>query len=89
LRTVINLAHSPEIPINSNANFVADVDGQRISILQATQNARANAVLEKNELKTHQFNNVILYLEHESAVADPTTSEERSLIANFVRRMPM
>jgi hypothetical protein len=29
-------------------------------------------VLEKNELKIHQFNNVISYLEHENAVADPT-----------------
>jgi hypothetical protein len=46
-------------------------------------------VLEKNELKIHQFNNVISYLEHENAVADPTTSEERSLTANSVRRMPM
>jgi hypothetical protein len=51
--------------------------------------AKAQAVHEKNELKIHQFDNVISYLHHENAVADPSLFEERAVCENTVRVVPM
>lgn len=74
---------------SENANGQTGVDGQRTSILRATRNAKAEAVLTKHELKIHLFDNVISYLEHDGAVSDPTIMEERGVCANSVRIMPM
>jgi hypothetical protein len=51
--------------------------------------AKAQAVHEKNEVKIHEFNNVISYLEYENAVAEPSVFEERAVHENFVRVMPL
>jgi hypothetical protein len=65
------------------------VGGPKISILQATINAKAQAVHEKNELKIYQFDNVISYLQHENAVAEPSLLEERAVRENSVRIMSL
>jgi hypothetical protein len=52
-------------------------------------NAKTQAVLNKNELKIKDFENVISYLEHENAVAEPSLYEERAVCENSVRVMPM
>lgn len=74
---------------SAQANIQTDVDGQRISILHATRNAKAVAVFTKDELKIHLFDNVISYLEHDGAISDPTVMEERRVCENSVRIMPM
>ena len=68
---------------------MADVDGQRLSILQATRKAKSLAVFAKHDLKIHLFDNVISYLEHDGAVSDPTPMEERGICENSVKIMPM
>lgn len=65
-----------------------DVDGQRISILHATMNAKTQAVLDNDDLKIKDFNNVISYLEHENAVTEPSLCEERAVCENSVGVMP-
>jgi hypothetical protein len=52
-------------------------------------NAKAQAVLGKDEIKIDRFENVISYLEHENAVAEPSLCEERAVCDNSVRIMPM
>jgi hypothetical protein len=51
-------------------------------------NAKAQAVLDKDEIKINHFENVISYLEHENAVAEPSLCEERAVCDNSVRIMP-
>ncbi|KAH7407375.1 hypothetical protein BKA64DRAFT_640309 [Cadophora sp. MPI-SDFR-AT-0126] len=76
------------IEAGANVNARIAVDGQSISVLQATLNAKAKAVCDKHELKIHLFDNVISYLEHEGAVSDPTLMLERGLCENSVTIMP-
>lgn len=76
-------------PSNLKMLTLSDMDGQRISILQATRNAKNAAVFTKDELKMHLFDNVISYLEHGGAVCDPTIMQERGVCASSVRVMPM
>lgn len=65
------------------------VDGQGISILQATINAKAQAVLDKDDVKIDHFENVISYLELANAVAEPSLYDERAVFEYSVRKMPM
>ena len=51
-------------------------------------NAKAQAVLDKDDLRIRDFENVISYLEHENAVAEPSLCEERAVCENSVRVMP-
>jgi hypothetical protein len=51
--------------------------------------AKAQAVQDQNELKVHQFDNVISYLGYENAVAEPSLFEERAVCEGSVRVMPM
>ncbi|PVH83761.1 hypothetical protein DL98DRAFT_103771 [Cadophora sp. DSE1049] len=75
-----------EAGANVNARIV--VNGQPISVLQATLNAKTKAVYDKHEVKIHLFDNVISYLEHDGAVADPTVMLERGVCGNSVTTMP-
>jgi hypothetical protein len=65
------------------------VDGQGISIIQATINAKAQAVLEKDEVKIDHFENVISYLELANALAEPSLYEQRAVFEYSVKEMPM
>jgi len=60
-----------------------------VSILQATLNARVDAVLKDDYLKIYDFKNVISYLQHAGAVTEPTPFEEHGLCSNSVRLMPL
>jgi hypothetical protein len=64
-------------------------DGEGLSILQATLNARSKAVEDRDAVKVERFNNVLGYLECENAVADPTQYEERALASNLVVTLPI
>lgn len=64
------------------------VDGQGVSILQATINAKAQAVLDKDDVKIDHFENVISYLELANAVAEPSLYDERAVFEYSVRKMP-
>ncbi|KAH9220777.1 hypothetical protein DL95DRAFT_382695 [Leptodontidium sp. 2 PMI_412] len=75
------------IEAGANVNSRIDIDGQYISILQATRNEKARAASDR--LKVHLFDNVISYLEHDGAVPDPTAMQERKLCENSVTIMPM
>ncbi|KAL2073550.1 hypothetical protein VTL71DRAFT_10876 [Oculimacula yallundae] len=75
------------IEAGANVNSRIDIGGQHISILQATRNAKAEMATDK--LKVHLFDNVISYLEHDGAVAEPTAMDERGLCENSVTIMPM
>ncbi|KAE9375763.1 hypothetical protein N431DRAFT_333696 [Stipitochalara longipes BDJ] len=77
------------IEAGANVNARQYVDGDKISILRATMNAKAQAVLDKDDLKVKDFENVISYLEHENAVVDPSLFEERAVCENSVRIMPL
>jgi hypothetical protein len=46
-------------------------------------------VYDKDDVKINHFENVISYLEHENAMAEPTLSEERAVCENSVMIMPM
>ncbi|KAK0100844.1 hypothetical protein ONS95_007291 [Cadophora gregata] len=76
------------IEAGANVNARITVDGQLISVLQATLNVKTKAVYAKNELKIHLFDNVISYLEHDGAVTDPTVMLERGLCENSITIMP-
>ncbi|KAG4441580.1 hypothetical protein IFR05_002965 [Cadophora sp. M221] len=75
------------IEAGANVNSRIDMDGQYISILQATRNEKARA--SSDRLKVHLFDNVISYLEHDGAVPDPTVMEERRICETSVTVMPM
>jgi hypothetical protein len=65
------------------------LEGNGVSILRATLNARVDVVMKNDLLKFYDFNNVISYLEHAGAVTEPTIFEERGLCSNSVRLMPL
>lgn len=69
--------------------MIVDVDGHKISILQATMNAKAKAVMQKDIVQVIQFDNVISYLEHNHAVEDPTAVEERRVFEGMIKVMPV
>ena len=69
--------------------MIADVDGHKISILQATMNAKAKAVMQNETVQAFQFDNVISYLEHNHAVVDPTEVEERRVFEYMIKVMPV
>jgi len=52
-------------------------------------NAKARAVLDKDEVKVKDFENVISYLEHENAVVEPSLFEERAVFEYSVKTMPL
>ncbi len=70
---------------------MVDVDGRRISILQATFDAKAREIAthQKNHSRILMYNNVIAYLEHEGAVAEPSIVEERRICNNSITEMPL
>ncbi|KAE9376258.1 hypothetical protein N431DRAFT_479574 [Stipitochalara longipes BDJ] len=73
---------------NVNATIVDD-SRRRISILQAVMNAKAMAVLKKDDLLIHQFDNVIAYLQHGNAVENPMLTQERMVFDDMLKVMPM
>lgn len=52
-------------------------------------NAKARAVLDKDDVKVKNFENAISYLEHANAVVDPSLFEERAVCENSVTVMPL
>ena len=52
-------------------------------------NAKARAVLDKDDIKVKDFENVISYLEHENAVVEPSLFEERAMCENSILVMPL
>jgi len=75
------------IEAGANVNSRIEINGQYISILQATRNEKARTASDR--LKVHLFDNVISYLEHDGAVPDPTVMQERRVCENSVTVMPM
>ncbi|KAG0645503.1 Ankyrin repeat-containing cofactor 2 [Hyphodiscus hymeniophilus] len=78
------------IEAGANVNAKLRIDGHAVSILQATLSAKDRA-LERSPndtLTIYLYDNVLSYLEHENALADPTIFDERRVSENSVKMMP-